>query len=147
MSTFKEDFDRALSWDEEIEKESEFVIIPEGIYDFEVTGFQRGVHNGSEKLPPCNKAILTIKVTTSTGDTTSIIHNLFLHSKTEGLLSAFFISIGEKKHGEKFRMNFSNVIGKKGRCKVFIDTYNGNQSNKIKSFLEPKKETKTYGGF
>lgn len=140
--------DRALEWDDEIENESSFTIVPAGIYDFEVTKFERGLHNGSDKLPSCKKAILTICVTNGT-DSTTIIHNLFLHSKCESMLSAFFLAIGEKKHGEKVRMNWSSVTGAKGKCKVYIDTYKDEQYNKIKSFLAPEKaapETK-YGGF
>ncbi|MDK7260530.1 hypothetical protein QP450_07255, partial [Gardnerella vaginalis] len=41
-------------------------------------------------------------------------HNLFLHSRTEGLLSAFFGAIGQKKHGEPLRMNWNSVIGSVG---------------------------------
>lgn len=131
--------DRALDWDDEIENENEFTLLPEGEYDFEVLKFERGQHNGSAKLPACRKAILTIKVTGKNGESTVITHNLFLHTKCEGILSAFFLSIGEKKHGEKVRMNWPAVPGAKGRCKVYIDTYNGNQYNKIKSFLDPEK--------
>ncbi|MCM1544872.1 MAG: DUF669 domain-containing protein [Ruminococcus sp.] len=141
--------DRALEWDDEIENESSYTIVPEGIYDFEVTKFERGTHNGSEKLPPCKKAILTIRVTNGK-ESTTIVHTLFLHSKCESMLSAFFLAIGEKKHGEKVRMNWSAVTGAKGKCKVYIDNYKGEQYNKIKSFLAPEKaataETK-YGGF
>lgn len=140
--------DRAFDWDDEIENESSYTIVPEGVYDFEVTKFERGSHNGSDKLPACKKAILTIRITNGK-DSTTIIHNLFLHSKCESMLSAFFLAIGEKKHGEKVRMNWSNVTGAKGKCKVYIDTYKGEQYNKIKSFLAPEKattETK-YGGF
>lgn len=130
--------DRAFEWDDEIEQENEFVILPEGEYDFEVTSFKRGEYGGGDKLPPCKKAILTIKITDGT-DSTVITHNLFLHSKCEGILSAFFTSIGQKRHGEKVRMNWSAVAGSKGRCKVKVDTYNGNQYNRISSFLPPKE--------
>lgn len=133
--------DRALDWDDEIENENEFTLLPEGEYDFEVLKFERGQHNGSAKLPACRKAILTIKLIGKNGESTVITHNLFLHTKCEGILSAFFLSIGEKKHGEKVRMNWPAVPGAKGRCKVYIDTYNGNQYNKIKSFLAPEKAT------
>lgn len=131
--------DRALDWDDEIENENEFTLLPEGEYDFEVLKFERGQHNGSAKLPACRKAILTIKLIGKNGESTVITHNLFLHTKCEGILSAFFLSIGEKKHGEKVRMNWPAVPGAKGRCKVYIDNYNGNQYNKIKSFLAPEK--------
>ena len=66
------------------------------------------------------------------------------------MLSAFFLAIGEKKHGEKVRMNWQSVTGAKGKCKVIVDTYNGNQYNKIKSFVTPDKKPASdakYGGF
>lgn len=135
------DFERELGWDDEIEKESDFALLPEGDYDFTITGFERARHEGSEKIPPCNKAIVSVHIESPEGSTT-IYHNLFLHSKCEGWLSAFFISIGQKKHGEKLRMNWNNVIGAKGRCKVYIDKWDRNgekmQNNKIRKFYEPE---------
>lgn len=72
-----------------------------------------------------------------------IKHNLFLHSKCEGLLCAFFSSIGQRKHGEKLKMNWSKVVGSKGRCKVGVQEWVSDrdgekkQSNEIKRFYEP----------
>jgi hypothetical protein len=131
-----------LSWDGPIEKDSEFTLLPEGEYDFEVTAFERGRHNGSEKLPPCNKAVLTIRLSSPEGQTSTLQHNLFLHSSTEGMLCAFFVAIGQRKHGEKMNMNWNKVIGGRGRCKVGIRKWQGKdgqdmQSNQITRFLEP----------
>ena len=134
--------ERELGWDEEINKESEFTLLPEGDYDFSIVSFERGRHQGSAKLPPCNKAIVKIKIDGGELGSTTIQHNLFLHTKCEGMLSEFFIAIGLKKHGEKLAMNWNAVPGKTGRCKVYIDKYTRNdgtqgQSNKIRRFLEP----------
>lgn len=134
--------EREFNWDDQIQEESSgWELLPEGEYDFKVLKFERGRHGGSAKLPPCNKAILTLEITGSQGNTT-VTHNLFLHTKTEGLLSEFFISIGQKKHGEPLRMNWQTVTGAKGRCKLKIDTWAGNdgqerKSNRISKFLEP----------
>lgn len=136
--------DRELQWDDTIEKESsDFVLLPEGDYNFVVDSFERGRHGGSEKLPSCNKAILKLRVESDKG-TALITHNLFLHTKTEGLLSAFFESIGQKKKGEKMVMNWSHVLGATGRAKVGIHTYvnkdgEERQSNDIKKFY-PKED-------
>ena len=137
--------ERELGWDDEIVKESDFTLLPEGDYDFTVTGFERARHEGSEKLPPCNKAILSLRISTPDGDVT-LKHNLFLHTKTEGMLSAFFCAIGQKKHGEKLRMNWQAVIGAKGRCKVAIRKWKGNdgierENNEIKKFYDPPENT------
>lgn len=143
------EIDRELSWDDVIENDgSDFVILPEGDYDFEVTSFERGRHAGSEKLPPCNKATLSIKLTAADGESTTIKHNLFLHSKTEGMLCAFFVAIGQRKKGEKLTMNWNAVVGSRGRCKVKIRNWisnNGNemQNNEISRFYEPEDGQQT----
>ena len=137
------DIGREIGWDDEITNDGEeFVILPPGDYDFTVTAFERGRHNGSEKLPPCNKAILYLRIETPEGAAT-IRHNLFLHSRTEGMISQFLLSIGQKKHGEPIRPRWNEMVGAKGRAKVYIDTWIGKdgeekQSNKIKKFYEPK---------
>lgn len=144
------DFERELGWDDEIEKDSsDFVLLPEGDYDFVVESFERGRHNGSEKLPACNKAMLKLRIDTPDG-TALINHNLFLHTKTEGMISAFFTSIGQKKKGEKIKMNWNAVIGAKGRCKVGIYEWTGTdgekrQGNDIKKFY-PFEEKKFEAG-
>lgn len=143
--------ERELGWDDEISNDGEeFIVLPAGDYDFEVVGFERGRHDGSPKLPPCNKAVLSLKLTGEGGSTT-IQHNLFLHTKTEGMISQFLICIGQKKHGEPTRPNWNAMIGAKGRAKVEIRNWTGNdgtekQSNQVKKFYEPKP-TFTPGAF
>ena len=135
--------DRELGWEDEIEHDGEgFTLLPEGDYQFRVLSFERGRYQGGAKLPPCNKAELKILLESPQGSTT-IIHNLFLHTKVEGLLCAFFTAIGQRKHGEKLRMNWGSVVGAVGRCKVSIRAYTGNDGkehkvNQIDRFYEPE---------
>lgn len=141
------DMGREFQWDDTIEKDaSDFIVLPEGDYNFMVESYERGRHNGSDKLPPCNKAILKIRIEATEG-TAVISHNLFLHSKMEGMLSAFFSCIGQKKKGEPLKMNWNMVPGSVGRLKLGIRTYQGNdgkekQANEIKRFY-PKDENQT----
>lgn len=129
------EYDRAFDWDDSIENDSSFVIVPEGDYNFRVVNFQRGNHGGSDKLPPCKKAILTIELWNGSNRTT-IDHNLFLHSKCEGLLCEFFTAIGQRQHGEKLKPKWDQIIGSTGTCKVAVRKYNGNDYNDIKKFYE-----------
>lgn len=139
------DIDRELGWDDVIENDSpDFVILPEGDYDFEITSFERGRHNGSEKLPPCNKAIVHIKIEGEAG-TSTIRHQLFLHTKTEGLLCDFFIGIGQREKGEKINMNWNQVVGSTGKAKVGIRKWTNDDGkemvfNEIKRFYEPEAQ-------
>lgn len=135
---------REIGWDEIIENDGpEFIVVPEGDYDFEIIGFERGRHNGSEKLPPCNKAIVQVKVTAPEG-TTIIKNQLFLHTSTEGLLCAFFTAIGQRKHGEKLKMDWNKVVGARGRCKVGVRKWLSDKDgreysgNEIRKFYEPE---------
>ena len=65
-------------------------------------------------------------------------HNLFLHSSTEGMLSSFFGSIGQKRKGEPLKMNWNTIIGTRGVCKVGIRKYNDNEYNEVKAMLYPE---------
>lgn len=131
--------ERELQWDDTIEKDSaEFVLLPEGDYNFTVESFERGRHNGSEKLPPCNKAILKLRIEAPEG-TAYINHNLFLHSRTEGMLSAFFSCIGLKKKGEPLKMNWNMVPGASGKVKLGIRKYKPENSDEERQYNEIKK--------
>ncbi len=134
------DLGREFGWDDTIEHDSTFELVPAGDYWFTVTGFSRGRHNGSEKLPPCPKAELKLELTDGQHKTT-LTHNLFLHSITEGMLCSFFAAIGQRKHGEQLRMNWQKVVGARGRCKVTVRQWtsrsgNENESNDIAKFYE-----------
>jgi len=141
-----------LGWDDVIENDSpEFVILPDGDYNFEVVDFERGRHNGSEKLPPCNKAIVHIRIEGKEGVST-IKHQLFLHTITEGMLCAFFAGIGQRQKGEKMKMNWNAVVGSKGRCKVGTRKWTNDEGkemvfNEIKKFYEPEAKGFTPGKF
>lgn len=137
------DNERAFEWNDEIENDSEFVLLPEGDYDFTVTKFERKRYTPgpNAKLPPCNQADVTLSIKASDGNEATIIHSLFLHSKCEGMLCSFFTSIGHRKHGERMKMEWNKVPGAKGRCKVAVRTYtrkDGSQGqiNEIKKFYE-----------
>jgi hypothetical protein len=133
-----------INWDDSIENDGpDFVVLPEGDYAFEVVEFERARHNGSDKLPPCNKAIVHIKIQ-GQGGTTTIKHNLFLHSITEGMLCAFFAGIGQRKRGEKVTMNWNAVVGATGKAKVGLRKWNNDKgeqisSNEIKKFYDPEE--------
>lgn len=122
MTDFNNNIERELGWDDEITQDSAgFVQLTPGDYQFTVTNFERARHTPNPqnpgKLPACNKAIITLQIETAEG-IAQLTHNLFLHTTTEGMLSAFFGAIGQKKHGEPLRMNWNTVIGAKGVARI-----------------------------
>lgn len=121
MTDFNNNFDHEFDWNDEITNDgAEFISLQPGDYQFTVTNIERARHTPNPhnpgKLPACNKAIVSVKIETAEGSTT-LKHNLFLHSTTEGMLSAFFGAIGQKKHGQPLKMNW-NVIGATGVCRI-----------------------------
>ena len=125
-----------LDWDATIENDSQFTVLPEGTYPFTITKMERGRHTGSQKLPPCNKAILTVRVDGGAKGAAVLTENLFLFSTCEGILCSFFSSIGMRRHGEKMALNWSHVPGASGWAQIGVRSWtdrNGNarQSNQV----------------
>ena len=149
-----DDIGKELGWDDEIEKESpDFVTVPEGDYDFRIIGFERSRYTPGPgaKLPPCNMAVLNVEIVNSLG-ICNIQHRLYLHTRMEGRLSEFFASIGQKKKGERVRMNWNMVPGATGRCRVTIRNYKNKdgedrQTNQISKFYEKEQKTWQAGAF
>ncbi|MBQ9346296.1 MAG: DUF669 domain-containing protein [Oscillibacter sp.] len=134
-----------MDWDAEIEHDGAYTVLPEGDYHFIVRKFDRARHNGSEKLPPCLKAILTLDVESSEASGT-VQTNLFLHSTQEWKLCQFFTAIGKRKKGERLRMNWNEVVGASGWCRLDRRSWTGSdgrerESNEVKVFYDPAEYT------
>lgn len=133
---------REFGWDDEIQRDESFQVLPEGDYRFTVTRFERARHSGSEKIPACNKAVLTLSVSgpEASGEVQTI---LFLHSKFEWKLCQFFTAIGQRRPGEAMRMNWGAVPGSSGMCRVGVRKWAGNdgkerEGNEINEFYDPE---------
>lgn len=129
-----------MNWDDVISNESQFVLLPEGIYDFTVTGFERAWFDGSSKIEPCPKAVLELTIEVPQGKAT-VKENLLLSNAVEWKLCSFFRSIGQKKHGQEFKMDWTKVLGAKGRAEIEVNEYDGNdgtkkKNNKVKSYID-----------
>ena len=105
-----------LRWDDVLENDGEeWILLPEGDYTYTVTDFERSQFPGSAKIPPCPKAILTLRVDTEQGPVT-VRTDLLMYRTMDWKISAFFRSIGQKQYGVKMSMNWSTVIGSRGRA-------------------------------
>lgn len=130
-----------MDWNDTIENDGqEFIILPDGDYNFVVSAFERGRFPGSAKMQACNKATLTLQVETAEG-IASVRTDLILNRLVEWRISAFFRCIGRKKHGERLVMDWNNIIGAKGRARIKPRKYNdkdGNerQANEVDRFYD-----------
>ena len=105
-----------MGWDDALENDGEeYVVLPEGDYDFTVTNFERGSFPGSAKIPPCNKAVLTLTVEHE-GRSVNVRADLILYRTLDWKLSSFFRCIGLKKRGERIEIHWDKVTGCTGRA-------------------------------
>lgn len=136
---------KVFDWDDEIVndgKETEFVTLEPGDYDFTVVKFDRSTFTpkAGSKTPACNQANITIKISTDKGDC-FIVEKFPMASTMEWKISSFFRSIGMKKHGEAVKMDWNGAIGEKGRATITKTkgTSENVYFNNVKTFLDSVK--------
>lgn len=122
MNEYMNNQPRELDWDDPISNEYiELPFLPEGDYPFQIVSIEKTRHQPRDggKLPPCNKAILTVRVRDrETGMQADFRHSLYLHTSMEWRLCEFFAAIGQRQKGETLRMDWGRVVGSTGLCKV-----------------------------
>lgn len=129
----------ALNWDSEISNDgSDFKLLEPGTYPAVVKAVEKSFHNGSDKIPPCPKAVVTLRV----NGETDVDTNLLLANEMEWKLCAFFTAVGDRKRGEALRMNWDGLVGKKLHVEVANRSWTGSdgkerQSNDIARFIDP----------
>lgn len=129
-----------LDWDSTISSDSEYTLLENGDYNYTVTNLEK-TYTQKTGAP---MAKVTLKVYDEANET-SIIDNLVLQQNCEWKLSQFFRSIGQKKHGEPYRMDWSKVVGSTGRCKVKNETFTNQdgkeiKTNRIERYYDPLPE-------
>lgn len=134
-----------MDWGDSIENEGqEFITLEEGDYVFKVVNFERGRFAGSTKIPPCNKATITVQVKTDKG-VASCRFDLILYRTLEWRLCSFFRSIGQKKHGEKLSMDWNKVVGSYGKAhfkpRSYVNQYGDEKVvNDVERFFDYSEE-------
>lgn len=137
-----------MDWDAQLEsdgKQRGFRALPDGDYKYTVVGFERSRYAGGEKIPPCPMAKLTLQAEASNGDVADVHCNLLLYKPLEWKLSSFFRSIGQKKRGERLVMDWSKVVGAKGRAHIVQKTFPGRDGrertfNDVEKFYDYQPE-------
>lgn len=114
----------------------EYELLENGEYKFVAKSYIREQFQGSEKMGPCTIVIVDLGIISpTTGEEIIIKDRLFLHSKAEWKLGAFFGGLGLKKKGEPLKMNWNLVPGSSGICKIGKKLYNGNEYNEVKGYI------------
>lgn len=138
----------AYNWDDEIVNDGEeFALLPDGVYPFVIEKFARGRFNGSDKVPACNQANVTIRLLDESGGKLKTIEEkLKLTSNMEWILCAFFRCLGLRKEGEKLKMCWTDLVGKCGIVKIGHREYENKKKelkviNGVDKWLPPEDAT------
>lgn len=136
---------KVFDWDSTISNdgnEMEFVLLPDGEYEFTVSKLDKMFYTGnSTKVPEnCPMAELTLSFVAN-GGVSVVKERILLYDAMEWKLSSFFRCIGQKEHGKSLKMDWGKVVGSKGRAKLTSREWTGNdgvtrKSNCIKSFVD-----------
>ncbi len=140
----------AIGWDDPVEKGQDYILLPEGEYDFVIESFERSWFDGSEKAPACPKAELKLKVETPEG-ICILNESLLLYNKMQWKIAEFFISIGfEPDANNIVHPNWSMVARAAGRAAVEIRPDRNEPTKKynhVKKFLPKQKKEYKAGSF
>ncbi len=139
----------ALDWNDSVEKGADYIMLPEGDYDFVIESFERSMYEGSEKVPACPRAELKVKVETPEG--VCIMNESFLlYDRMQWKLAEFFLSIGAEEVGGRVKMNWNLVPRATGRATVEIRPDRNDPTKKynhVKKFLPKQKKEYKAGSF
>ena len=125
---------RELGWEEEIQEDGkEFILLPEGDYDFTISKFDRDRTRGEGKLPPCNMAVVYFLIKNPHGEDVEVRENFILHTSLEWKISELFCGVGLKQKGEKVPMRWTSLPGLSGRCSIGQREYTTKDGEKRKS--------------
>jgi len=141
--------DGCLDWDDEISNDNDFVVLEEGIYPFTIKALERGqyISHAGSKLPDCKKVIVHITIDGGTKGTVDTKENMFLHRSCEGILCAFFVSLGLRQKGQPLKMCWNDAVGKTGWVKTGIRVHDGKKYTQVKSWVAPDDVDKQNSGF
>ena len=132
----------AFNWDSEIENDGgDFVLLEPGVYPFTVKSLEKSFHNGGGKIPPCPKAVLTLRVGEG-ANVSDVNDGILLDDSLEWKICQFFKAIGARGHGEKYRMDWDSVEGRSGYLEIShrdYTTQDGEKrtANQVKKYIDP----------
>src|SRR6516165_5382465 len=107
-------------------------IVPENDYDFVVDD---AVEKESSKGNPMIELQLDIE---HNGHHVRVFDHLVFTRNAFWKIDAFRVAIGETLvEGQKVNIEAEDCIDRKGRCHLYIDTYEGKSRNKVDAYLPP----------
>lgn len=123
-----------------VEDAPEFVILPNGVYNFVVKDYNISDYPGSQKLPPCKCFTVNLMIDGGDKGVGSCRNNFYLCTNNVRFLRDFLASVGKiAPNASDFTLTPSllDVAGLKGRGEFSAREYNGKFYQNLKKSMPP----------
>lgn len=150
--------DVALDWDvceadPDDGRHGEWTLLPEGFYPFRVERMERERYQGSQKMPQCPMAKLTLSVTGTDGRDTTVQQRLYITRNQLWKVSRFMESVGRgRNEAGKVIIDWGGIEGSTGWVKLKVRSYTGRdgqerQTNDVEWFVKPEEQEEAWKSY
>lgn len=130
-----------------------WTLLPEGFYPFRVERMERERYQGSQKMPQCPMAKLTLTVTGADGRDTSVQQRLYITRNQLWKVSRFMESVGRgRNEAGKVIIDWGGIEGATGWVKLKVRSYTGRdgqerQTNDVEWFVKPEEQQEAWESY
>lgn len=150
--------DVALDWDvceadPDDGQHGGWTLLPEGFYPFRVEKMERERYQGSQKMPQCPMAKLTLAVTGADGRDTAVRQRLYITRNQLWKVSRFMESVGRgRNEAGKVIIDWGGIEGMGGFVKLKVRSYTGRdgqerQTNDVEWFVKPEEQQEAWESY
>lgn len=150
--------DEALDWDvceadPDDGSHGGWTLLPEGYYPFRVVRMERERYQGSQKMPQCPMAKLTLAVTGADGADSTVQERLYITRKQLWKVSRFMEAVGRGRNADgKVVIDWAGIEGAAGWLKLKVRTYTGRdgqerETNDVEWFCKPEEQEKAWKAY
>lgn len=130
-----------------------WTLLPEGFYPFRVERMERERYQGSQKMPQCPVAKLTLAVTGADGRETAVQQRLYITRNQLWKVSRFMESVGRgRNEAGKVIVYWGGIEGSTGWVKLKVRSYTGRdgqerQTNDVEWFVKPEEQEEAWKSY
>lgn len=150
--------DVALDWDvceadPDDGHHGRWTLLPEGFYPFRVERMERERYQGSQKMPQCPMAKLTLAVAGTDGSETQVQQRLYITRNRLWKVSRFMESVGRGRNADgKVIIDWGGIEGMGGFVKLKVRSYTGRdgqerQTNDVEWFVKPEEQQQAWESY
>lgn len=128
-------------------------LLPEGFYPFRVERMERERYQGSQKMPQCPMAKLTLAVAGTDGRETAVQQRLYITRNQLWKVSRFMESVGRgRNEAGKVIIDWGGIEGMGGFVKLKVRSYTGRdgqerQTNDVEWFVKPEEQQEAWESY